>query len=92
MKKVLTCIINKFVFLSLAMIYAVGSFAQDDQFRSVYDVPQSKNHVELYSGYFPVMVFGVVIVFLGYLGYRYWRDNMYDERPDDNIGHEPHHQ
>lgn len=79
---------NKFTLLFFALLSGIASFAQDDQSGSIYDVKQSRHHLEMYSGFFPYVVFGVVIVFLGYVSYRYWRDN----RTDDDIYHTPHHQ
>ncbi len=43
--------------------------------------------VYVYSGYFPYVIFGIVIAMMLWVGYRYWRDNA-----DDDYGQEPHHQ
>jgi hypothetical protein len=88
MKKTWNVIRSKFALLTLLMLATFSSFAQDGS-GSVYDVKQfSKHHVELYSGFLPYVVFGVVLVILGYVSYRYWRDNQ----EDDGASHEPHHQ
>jgi hypothetical protein len=88
MKKTMACFRNRFLLLALALLPAIYSFAQDDQSGSIYDVKQSRHHLEMYSGFFPYVVFGVVVALLGYVSYRYWHDNQ----TDDHTGHEPHHQ
>jgi hypothetical protein len=85
MKKVLKSIRNRSILLVLAILSTIHSFAQS---ASDGEVRMPKHFVGLYSGFLPYVVFGVVILFLGYIGYRYWRDNL----PDDDISHMPHHQ
>ena len=86
MKKVLMSIRNRFALLFLTMLAAITTFAQDDG--SIYDVKAPKHVFNVYSKGFPILLFGVVILFLGYISYRYWKDN----RADDDISHTPHHQ
>ncbi len=91
MKKILNSIRNKFAFFCVAMLSAVYSFAQDaaDQSGSIYDVKPAKHVFNVYSMSFEYILFGVVVIFLGYVGYRYMHDHADEE---DDVSHEPHHQ
>ena len=89
MKKAIKFLSYRFGLLCSFMLAATYSFAADDANRSVYDVTTTpRHHIEMYSGFFPYLIFGVVIVFLGYVSYRYWKDNQ----PEDDMHHTPHHQ
>lgn len=80
MKQVLKSISSRFALLCLAMFSAISTFAQEEASGSIYDVKESKHVFNAYSKSFPYLAFGVVILFLGYAGYRYWKDNQPDHQ------------
>ena len=85
MKKATKIISVRLTVLFLALFSTITALAQDAG--SIYDYrttgrPQGFNE---FTGPFPYVVFGVVITLLGYMGYRYWKDEMSDD-------HMPHHQ
>ena len=66
------------------------TFAQqaDTLSESAYQYTPSKQGISLYTGILPVIVFGVLVLLMAYVGYRYWHDHV----PDDDTKHTPHHQ
>ncbi len=68
--------------LFLALFTTITAFAQE----TVDNTRVSMWKFSVYGGYFPMLVFGIVIVFLVYLGYNYWKNEMADDH------HMPHHQ
>lgn len=68
--------------LFLALFATITAFAQE----TVDNTKVSMWKFSVYGGYFPMLVFGIVIVFLVYLGYNYWKNEMTDDH------HMPHHQ
>ncbi len=78
MKKVQEFFSNKFALLCLAVFSAFTTLAQEEGSGSIYDVRESRHVFNANSKAFPILMFGVVIIFLGYVGYRYWKDNLAD--------------
>jgi hypothetical protein len=76
MKKSIRKIINAAILFWAAMLGSIYSFAQvaSDEPTSIYDDKSGGKSV-MYNGILPYVIFGAVIVLLGYLGYRYWHDN-----------------
>lgn len=86
MKKLQSSVRNTFMLVCLTIFSTLSAIAQDGS-GSIYDVEDKKVVFNVYSKSFPIIVFGVVAIILGYLGYRYWKDNMADDST-----HTPHHQ
>lgn len=72
MKRKIKVLVNSFLFVLLAMLSSVYSFAESDD---IYDHTSSGHAANIYNGLVPYIVFGAVVLFLGYIGYRYWHDN-----------------
>ena len=76
MKKAIMKFRGTFLLLMLGLLTGVQAIAKG---KDVYDpytgTSEPKNANILYNGAVPYIVFGVVILFLGYVGYRYWHDN-----------------
>lgn len=76
MENKLKSIFIKFPFLILGMMISIYAFAQTDTLPdSAYNIKNPKHVFSLYNGAFPFIVFGVVIVLILYVSYRYWHDN-----------------
>ena len=68
--------------LFMALFATITAFAQD----AVDNTRVSLWKFSVYGGYFPILIFGIVIVFLFIMGYTYWKNEMTDDH------HMPHHQ
>ena len=73
---------RKIAALLLTMITGGFAFAQDNAASDTYEnMPPQHDYVQYIAP-------GILVLLIIYVGYRYWHDN----RPDDKINHNPHHQ
>ncbi len=72
--------------LLLLTILLTGGYAIANE----YTIPHSLHPLilSMYTSPFRYVPFGILIVAMIYVGYRYWHDN----KADDDISHTPHHQ